>query len=76
MDVVRELSAANGQIMAVDANMAYDAKKKEVNRLLRLLESQLDKHERRQRGRPKEIGFVDELDDVVTRLDEMMRELG
>jgi sugar-specific transcriptional regulator TrmB len=59
-----------------DANMAYDAKKREVNRRLRQLEDQLDKHERRQKGRPTDKTFIDELNDVAARLDELMRELG
>jgi hypothetical protein len=59
-----------------DANMAYDAKKKEVSRRMRLLEYQLEKHDRRQKNRPNETGFVKDLDDVVKSLDELMRELG
>jgi hypothetical protein len=62
--------------MAADANMAYDSKKKEVSRRMRLLENQLDKHERRQKGRSTDTSFVDDLDVVVQKLDELMRELG
>ena len=74
--VARELIAVAGEIVAADANMAYDAKMRELRQKVHLIDKQLYRHEARQGGRPADWSFVEALQRASNKLDEMMRELG
>ena len=65
-----------GRLAAADANMKYDARMREVRRLMRDLDKQLSKHEARQGGDPENWGFVGDLGNVEQQLTEILRFVG
>lgn len=63
-------------VVAGDANMAYDSKVRDVQRLLAEMDRRLRKHGMRQSGNPVDWSFVGDLESVEARLMELLRFLG
>ena len=59
-----------------DANMAYDAKVKELRKKIKQLESQIERHETQQKRRPTDMNFVQDLESAIGQLELLMRTLG
>jgi len=64
--------------LAADTHMAYDAKTRDVRRLLRELDKQLYKHEARAGGptNSQDWSFVGDLGHVEEQLTELLRFIG
>ena len=76
MDLSSELLFIAKEIRSKDLNMDYDAKMSETTKKLRDLTKQLDKHQNRQRTKPMDKSFVEDLEKLNRGLNEIMIELG